>query len=75
MPKPTLTVVMVHRNLRGARFTGVHCEGATSDNVEIRSCYGNIRMDYNDFCALARALIDAPPGPAYALASGEEPDF
>lgn len=70
-----LNVVSIHRNLRGARYTRRGAEAATSDIVEIRSHYGDIMMDYDDFKALAEGLIKAGPGPEIAPHTHGEPDF
>lgn len=69
-----LIVANIHRNLRAARYTASHCEGATSDWVDIRSGDKSIQMDYDDFIALADAVRAMEPGPRINVV-GERADF
>lgn len=75
MTSKALNVAMIHRNLRAARYTAGHCEGATSDWVDIRSSDTKITMEYDDFVALAEAVLAMPVGPTISVAGGPGADF
>lgn len=63
MSRSVLNVATIHRNLRAARYQQRHCEGATSDQIQIRYNDEELQIKYADFMALAEALRDAPLGP------------
>lgn len=65
-----LIVANIHRNLRAARYTAGHCEGLTSDWVDIRDGEKSITMDYDDFIALADAIRNMELGPRISVVDG-----
>lgn len=75
MTTKALTVISIHRNLRAARYTAGHCEGMTSDWVEIRSGDKSMAMDFDDFIALAEGIKETSPGPFISVTEGSRPDF
>ena len=75
MAKKPLTVISIHRNLRAARYTAGHCEGMTSDWVEIRDGDKSMTMDFDDFMSLAERIRETSPGPLVSVTGGDGPDF
>ena len=61
--KEFLTVIMRDTGLRGTRFTAKHGEGGRSDAVMIKHGDTEICIAFDDFEALAKGILELPPGP------------
>lgn len=62
--RKAIPVFSIHRSLRAARYQRRGAEGAITDTVEIRTPFGDLSIDYDDFEVIAKAILKSDLGPS-----------